>query len=560
MEVPTCPEDRNNVLLSLAHFCATQPSLFLVSFPWAIGFGQILIHYLDEATSALDATSRLLVFEAIKQWRANLTTIVITHDLSQITPDDFVYVLKGGELVERGFRCDLERSFTGEFKRMSLVQGAAGGFPEKQETVQTDSSAVDEILERQEAEKEEELEAVGLNKKTLEHQSMMRPMTMGNWMFDVVADLTKPTTAHNVVPHEARPLNRFIPAEAFSSELPPMPSRRSLRISVPSLSSPTTISEVSRRFSLPFTPTSPSRSTLSMFSSTLVDEDDFLERYSLERKANQATRKRLQSDAVSHQSQKKRVRARWDEASFATLTAIKVEKSEQYEEPEISSPEPSSTSLWQLIRVVYATMPQKPLVLLGIIVCLISGAMTPIFSFLLSRLFFEVSIGAKDVSTINKFGGIVLAVAAADGIFMGLKYSIMEYAAVNWVNKVRRACIKLVLAQDKKWFDKSDNSSVRLMQILIKDGDDARSLIATVLGQCLVVVAMLSVGLIWALVRGWQLTLVGFAIAPVFVAAMVIQTKLVATCEVRNKRAREDVAKGYYDVSFFFFRVALILV
>jgi ATP-binding cassette subfamily B (MDR/TAP) protein 1 len=58
---------------------------------------------------------------------------------------------------------------------------------------------------------------------------------------------------------------------------------------------------------------------------------------------------------------------------------------------------------------------------------------------------------------------------------------------------------------------------------------------------------MLSVGLIWALVRGWQLTLAGFAIAPVFAGVMAIQTRWVAEAEVRNKRAREDVAKGYYD-------------
>jgi ABC-type multidrug transport system fused ATPase/permease subunit len=44
--------------------------------------------------SALDATSRVLVFEAIKRWRANKMTVVITHDLSQISTSDFVYVLK----------------------------------------------------------------------------------------------------------------------------------------------------------------------------------------------------------------------------------------------------------------------------------------------------------------------------------------------------------------------------------------------------------------------------------------------------------------------------------
>ena len=64
---------------------------------------------------------------------------------------------------------------------------------------------------------------------------------------------------------------------------------------------------------------------------------------------------------------------------------------------------------------------------------------------------------------------------------------------------------------------------------------------------------MLGVGLIWALTRGWQLTLAGFAVAPVFAGVMALQTKLVVRCEVRNRKAREDVARGYYNVRSFSF-------
>ena len=59
--------------------------------------------------------------------------------------------------------------------------------------------------------------------------------------------------------------------------------------------------------------------------------------------------------------------------------------------------------------------------------------------------------------------------------------------------------------------------------------------------------------ILWAVVRGWQLTLAGCAIVPVFVVTMAVQSGLVAGCEVRNKRARAEVARGYYDVCFFFF-------
>ena len=71
----------------------------------------------------LDATSRILVFEALKRWRHNKITIVITHDLSQIESGDFVYVLKDGRVVEQGFRYDLEsvseeEDGRGEFRKM----------------------------------------------------------------------------------------------------------------------------------------------------------------------------------------------------------------------------------------------------------------------------------------------------------------------------------------------------------------------------------------------------------------------------------------------------------
>jgi hypothetical protein len=61
---------------------------------------------------------------------------------------------------------------------------------------------------------------------------------------------------------------------------------------------------------------------------------------------------------------------------------------------------------------------------------------------------------------------------------------------------------------------------------------------------------MLGVGPLWAFIKGCQLTFAGLAIAPGFAITMAVQTKLVARCVVRNKRAREDVARDYHDVCF----------
>jgi ATP-binding cassette subfamily B (MDR/TAP) protein 1 len=61
---------------------------------------------LDEATCALDQTSKRKAMEEIRKWRAKKTTIVITHDASQIHDDEYVYVLDHGNLVQEGYRRD----------------------------------------------------------------------------------------------------------------------------------------------------------------------------------------------------------------------------------------------------------------------------------------------------------------------------------------------------------------------------------------------------------------------------------------------------------------------
>jgi ATP-binding cassette subfamily B (MDR/TAP) protein 1 len=158
----------------------------------------------------LDATCRILVFEALKRWRQNKTTIVITHDLSQIEFGDFVYVLKDGRVVEQGFRNDLEsvseeEDGRGEFRKMMERQSQTGGFlPEKDVAVAAPTVDVEDVLKQQEEEEEEELNEK--NEKYalpahLKHKSIaVRPLSLGNWMFDVIADLTSTKPAATPLP------------------------------------------------------------------------------------------------------------------------------------------------------------------------------------------------------------------------------------------------------------------------------------------------------------------------------------------------------------------------
>ena len=426
-------------------------------------------------------------------------------------------------------------------------QSQTGGFlPEKDIAVA--AVDVEDVLKQQEEEEEEEEE---FNEKKyvlpahLKHKSLaLRPLSLGNWMFDVIADLTSTKPAVAPSPPPPPPI---APApktgRRLSIQIPSSPVADESQFNLPAALLAAYTGSNRHHMSLQFTPTSPVFSFHQEQESTSDDEDD---------EDAWKEKETVQWSGVSARAGREGKYGARSRGQAIALSSIKIETPS----PEATTTEPSPPSFWSFMRSIYPTVPNKPMLFLGLLFCLFSGSMTPIFSFLLSRLLFEVSTGARDVSTINQFGGIVLGIAALDGMFLGLKYYVMEYCGMSWITNLRSIAIQKILKQDKKWFDMHRHSPSDIVQVVVKDGDDARNLISVVWAQFLVVGAMLGVGLVWALIRGWQLTLAGFAIAPVLAGVMALQTRLVVRCEARNKKAREDVARGYYDVrlfsSFFF--------
>jgi len=62
---------------------------------------------LDEATTGLDAVSEKLVFEALARLMNGKTSIVIAHKLPTIRSADVIFVVTGGQILERGRHAEL---------------------------------------------------------------------------------------------------------------------------------------------------------------------------------------------------------------------------------------------------------------------------------------------------------------------------------------------------------------------------------------------------------------------------------------------------------------------
>jgi ATP-binding cassette, subfamily B (MDR/TAP), member 1 len=77
---------------------------------------------LDESISALDHISSHNVMDNIRRWRADKTTIIITHDLSLIKENDVVYILESGRVVAHDLKKNLSERLHEKYSSTSAEE------------------------------------------------------------------------------------------------------------------------------------------------------------------------------------------------------------------------------------------------------------------------------------------------------------------------------------------------------------------------------------------------------------------------------------------------------
>ncbi|KAM0790206.1 hypothetical protein ACM66B_005521 [Microbotryomycetes sp. NB124-2] len=415
---------------------------------------------LDEATSALDPTSRLLVNEAIKQWRRNRTTIIITHDLTPIDAQDFVYVLKDGGLVEQGYRRDLEAAY-GAFQ--ALLRSQSGSTSASASSLNSKDS-------------------VGESLETIDP-------------FEVGDALLVPGERSSVASASAAAMR-----ELFALRRRSMLAQDSLGYDGghPVQERPQTL-------------------------------------FALEQAAALASKRRLEVTSRRRPMRPTIGKLREEATSSDDATADTAGM-------DVAKPQ---TTLKQLWRRYYPTLPNKPLFFSGMLTGLVVSACTPVFAFLLAKLMSSLG-NPNPPSSTTTISLLVLLVALIQGFAVFAKYYMLERCAMGWIVALRQLAADRILKQDKSWFDSPANTGSNLATSVIKDTNDARSLIATILGQSVVVVFMLLLGLAWAFTIGWELTLVGLGLAPMFVMFTRLQAGKLGKIESCNRSLRAEVSTLFH--------------
>ncbi|CAI4555665.1 CFA_G0031280.mRNA.1.CDS.1 [Saccharomyces cerevisiae] len=382
------------------------------------------ILFLDEAVSALDIVHRNLLMKAIRHWRKGKTTIILTHELSQIESDDYLYLMKEGEVVESGTQSELLADPTTTFNTWYHLQN--------------DYSDAKTIVDTE-----------------IEEKSI-----------------------HTV--------------ESFNSQL-----------ETPKLGS--------------------------CLSNLGYDETDQLSFYEAiyQKRSNVKTR---------------RVKVEEENIGYAL---------EQQKNTE-SSTGPQLLSIIQIIKRMIKSIRYKKILILGLLCSLIAGATNPVFSYTFSFLL-EGIVPSTDGKTgsshyLAKWSLLVLGVAAADGIFNFAKGFLLDCCSEYWVMDLRNEVMEKLTRKNMDWFSGENNKASEISALVLNDLRDLRSLVSEFLSAMTSFVTVSTIGLIWALVSGWKLSLVCISMFPLIIIFSAIYGGILQKCETDYKTSVAQLENCLYQI------------
>lgn len=427
---------------------------------------------LDEATSALDHVSQTLVLEQIQEWRRGKTTIIITHDMSQIQENEYVYVLEQGVIVQEGFRYALEKVDAGPFgkRRPSIISFPQTnlGQEQRKRAIASDASNISASPRTSD-----------VSEDPLTFQILPRSHFVPSVFGGPSEGLRSRQPSQSMMPPlgpVSFPMNRMsiIPSTFASS------SQRNSR-------TPDLLNDIT---SPPASPT-----------------DQFLER--------EPRNSRMSIAGLFNTNSYLAIPRRLSKGSL-NLIRRKTTTPRQEQEPFKAKSPHRVAPIQKILRTVWPTLTWRERVILvcGFFFAAIHAGATPAFSYLFSKLlatFFLLENRSRMALT---WSLSVLGVAVVDSIASFAMHYLLESCGQAWIDSLRIEALRRILDQSRAWFDKDKNSQSRLTSCLDRNAEEMRNLIGRFAGFIFVAVTMMGLAVVWSLVLCWKLTLVGLASAP----------------------------------------------
>jgi ATP-binding cassette subfamily B (MDR/TAP) protein 1 len=200
-------------------------------------------------------------------------------------------------------------------------------------------------------------------------------------------------------------------------------------------------------------------------------------------------------------------------------------------------------SIQKILATVWPHADHKNRIFLviGFLAALAHSAVPPGFSYILVQLFqtFYIPEGTSKQALI--YAMIILGIAVADGVLCFLMHYLLEAASQAWVDRLRTEAVQRVLDQPKAWFDDDRNSPLILTSSLDRNAEEMRNLVGRFAAFIVVVASMMTIALVWSFITCWKVTMVGLAAGPVLFAVTKAFETVSSIWEGRTNTASENV-------------------
>ncbi|KAG4031336.1 hypothetical protein MFRU_009g01230 [Monilinia fructicola] len=449
---------------------------------------------LDEGTSALDLTNRLRVMDNIREWRKGKTTIIVTHDISQILDDDYVYVMEQSRVVQEGYRRKLSAKANGTFATFSPLPEAPVEPPIDLSDMRRNSDP-----------------GTPLSGSFEEFVQELTPR------FSTMSTIYSPNTAsRQSLDMSNRRFSLGYASISYANDL------KSNDIWTSRINSPRSRFDDFRRPNSRFQNSQASDNKSSIY-------------YSSPPKYQEAKFQPISEHSMEDQNLKTQssIRRPISLSSFnmdRDSKVIPMESLLEYSDDSIENtdePKPENKgkhikpkSLIKILKTVWPMLDKRERIILssGFFAAFIVAAATPAFSVIFARLLDTFYQPENRSSNAMKWSLALLGVAIIDGTASFCSHYALEHAGQAWVSALRVEALKRILSQPRSWFEESTNSPGRLNEILDRNSEEMRNLVGRFVGIVFTAFFMLLISIIWAFVNTWKLTLVSMACGPVIYA------------------------------------------
>lgn len=498
---------------------------------------------LDESTSALDHTSTVKIMNNIREWRQGKTTIIITHDMSQIQSGDFMYVLKDGEVISEGFRHDvvqhLQQSGNEDMiGRPPTPVNSDSQLPNRRKT--RIEPLLRPELSRSQSYSSIELpgaESTGTTVSSMAETSLLIDRIKRRT--GIAAGMNGKWTNRTRKRQGATAFTGYV-----DGRIPILSERidNKGKIELIHLGSSTY-----QRKALPAVIQN-------------VDKTD-LDDLKLPRKLHdRMTMTSLASRYSLHPTLTLRPTYEQQNLSLPipvqpitiwadNHTDIGKDDSNMSSDEHQASSQPPSPSFRRIIYTIWPALGirQKRVLLIALCAAASYGAIPALSSWLMSHLFQNFQQQDAWQSAAVKWSVLFVVVGFVDGgLFFGAQF-MLETTGQSWVRALRQQAVGLILRQPKSWFDGADLSLSEICATLDKAAEDVRDLLSKFTAAILIATVTVLVAIIWGMVICWKLLLVSLASAPVIYIITKTMDTVSHRWQVRSVDAATNVAEVFSE-------------